>query len=228
MARWIKNTPIPPVKRAEIEPPSIFRKLYRPLGAIAVTFADLEAQVTHTLNALLGTSRREGNALESLMQSFSLRIELFYFLALRATQQIFTRPGQGILNSEIRTNEELRKSAEAIYGSLKQANSDRNNLLHGAWTGLSPEDLTYSKTRLKTGDGKLTEIPLHGISIQLLKEEADFIISVNMRLADWTARIRRIDRPDLWPPPLLDKYLLHSPLHSLIRENKKRARAPQP
>ena len=154
------------------------------------------------------------------MQNFSLRIELFYFLALRATQQIFMRPGQGILNSEVRVNEVLRKSAEAIYGALKQANSDRNNLLHGAWTGLSPTDFTYSKTRLKTGEGKLTEIPLHGISIQLLKDEADYIVSVNMRLTDWTARVGRIDRPDLWPAPLPDKYLLHSPLGSHIQRNR--------
>ena len=38
---WIKNEPKPPVRRPGIEPQAIFRKLYRPLGAIAVVFADL-------------------------------------------------------------------------------------------------------------------------------------------------------------------------------------------
>jgi hypothetical protein len=68
--------------------------------------------------------------------------------------------------------------------------------------------------------GKLTEIPIRGISLKLLKEEADYMISVNMRLFDWTARVRRLDRPDLWPAPLPGKYLLRSPLVKLLQANK--------
>ena len=218
---WIKNEPIPPVRRAEVEPPAIFRKLYRPIGEIALTFADLEAQVTRTLNLLLETSWREGAALEWFMQNFSQRIELLYFLAIRPIERFPTTDLTTAQQRRQSAHAELRKSAEAIYSALQQANADRNNLLHGAWTGLSPTDGTYSKDRLQAARGRLKEIPMRGISALLLKEEADFIISVHMRLTDWTARRRRWDRPDLWPAPLLSKYLVQSPLARLLEANRK-------
>jgi hypothetical protein len=133
---WIKNEPIPPVTRGRIEPNQIFRKLYRPLGAVALVFADLEAQLTRTITALLGTSRREGIALEWLMQNLNNRIELFYFLAMQAAE-VFPLP-QDPTASQTQRNEAtktLQSSAVALFGELTQANSDRNNLLHGAWTG---------------------------------------------------------------------------------------------
>jgi hypothetical protein len=224
---WIKNEPIPPIRRVDVEPQAIFRKLYRPLGEIAFAFADLEARLTQTLNLLLGTSRPTGTALEWFMQNVSLRIELFYFLALRPLERVLTdRPSQTQAR-RIEAHRYLRESAELIYGELKQANGDRNNLLHGAWTGLAP-DLTYSKDRFQAQSGKLTEIPVRGISLKLLKDEANYIISVNMRLTDWGSRARIWHRPDLWPPPLPDRFLLRSPIGRLIQENRKRSRKPQP
>jgi len=225
---WIKNEPIPPVRQAEIEPHAIFRKLYRPLGAVSITFADLEAHLTIALNLLLGTSWREGAALEWLMQNLNNRIELFYFLAIRATRvpRLGATPSaRELAQAEaIRT---LRASAEAIRKELTQVNSDRNNLLHGAWTGLSPDGL-YAKDRLQATGGRLVEIPVRGISVQLLNEQADYFISISMRLADWTARFRRIDRPDLWPAPLHERYLRRSPLGRLLRDQKAATRRSQP
>jgi hypothetical protein len=227
--RWIKNEPLPPVKRGEVEPPRVFRKLYRPLGAIVVTFADLEDQLTRTLYILLGSSWREGAALEWLMQSANNRIELFYFLAMRATELDRLANTSKREEAIIHGAQTLRESAETIYGEMQQANSDRNNLLHGAWTGLSVDGLsTYSKDRLKIDKGKLSEIPMRGISLQLLKEEADYIISVNMRLTDWTARLQRLNQPHLWPAPLPDKFALRSPLGRLLHANRNAARQRPP
>jgi len=209
--RWIKNKPLKPIKWQDIEPPPYFRKLYRPLGAIALTFSDLEAQLTKTLDTLLGTYFSHGVALEWLMQNTSLRIELFYFLALRSTR-----------------NETLRKDAENIYNVLKQANADRNNLLHGLWADFSSDDGSFIKTRLKAEGGGFNVIPLHHISLTLLRDEAKYIISVNLRLADWTQRFKAEKRPDRWPPPLPEKYRLHSPLASQLRENKLKGRGLPP
>jgi hypothetical protein len=225
---WIKNEPIPPVRRAEVEPEAIFRKLYRPLGEIAVTFADMEAQVTRTLNVLLETSWREGAALEWFMQSFNRRIELFYFLASRPIEWFPTGNLTAAQQQRQAAHNQIRSAANTLYDLLRQANGDRNNLLHGAWTGLSPSDGSYSKDRLRAEAGKLSEIPVRGITLDILKQEADFIISVNMRLTDWTARYRRRDRPDLWPAPLPQRYLLHSPITSLIQAHRKRSRQRPP
>jgi hypothetical protein len=226
---WIKNEQIPALKWKDVEPPPIFRKLYRPLGAIAVAFADLERQLTATLRQMMRMSHREGAALEWLMQNANQRIELFYILASQPFE-IFPRGHQltSAQNARIVAYDQLRKSAEAIYSGLQQANADRNNLLHGAWTGLSAMDGSYSKDRYRAGQGKVVEIPLHGISLELLKEEANYIISVTMRLGDWHRRAARWDRPELWPPPLPDKYLLHSPLAKLLSQAKQASRQRQP
>ena len=217
----LKSKPMQSVRWGEVEPPPVFRKLYRPLGAIVVTFADLEFQVTDALTTMLETSWKEGAAVEDLMQNFSLRIELFYFLAMS-----LTGPKSSLINGTktvLKTAPELQKLAGEIYSALQQANSDRNNLLHGAWTGLAPGG-GYSKDRAKAKEGKLTEIPVRNITVKLLKEEARFIVSVNMRVADWSARFRRREAPHLWPKPLPEKYRLRSPLGQLIRRHRNEAR----
>jgi len=231
MAAWIRNTPIPPVTRKQIEPDPVFRKLYRPLGAVAFVFADLEAELTRTIATLLGTTWREGAALEWLMQNANSRIELFYFLAMQATAPIV----HGALTAALSSPRNLQRdqaagtlamSAEAIYKELQQSNADRNNLLHGSWTGLSQSDNSYSKNRLQAAAGVLKPLPVRGITVQLLNEETDYIISIHMRLADWSARLRRLDRPDLWPVALPGRFQLRSPLGKLIRENRKQAQRP--
>lgn len=220
-----KRKSLPAVARREIEPPKAFRKLYRPLGEIALIFADLEAQVTLAIMQILGTSWREAIAMEWLMQNFSMRIELFYFLARGAST--WDENNVALSGDEIRAKNAmalLLKKSEEIYTDLKQANADRNNLLHGAWTGVSASDGSFSKDRLSASDGKLTEIPIKGITTALLKDEAKFIVALNYRLTDWSMRYRRRNLPHLWPSPLPDKYRLRSPLGALIRAHKKQVR----
>jgi hypothetical protein len=50
-----------------------FSVLNEPIGAVAIAFAELEAQLTMTINALLNLEYRDGIALEDLMQSFASR-----------------------------------------------------------------------------------------------------------------------------------------------------------
>jgi hypothetical protein len=229
---WIKNKRLPPITWGQVAPPVIFHKLYRPLGEIAFTFADMEEQVTEALTTMLGTSWREGAAMESLVQNFSTRIELFYFLALSLTGPKnylahMTRTEKESLTVQQKAELALKGSAKAIYADLQQANSDRNNLLHGAWTGLSVHEIAFSKHRVTARDGKLTEIPVREISAALLKDEARFIVSLRMRVADWTQRFRRRQTPDIWPPALPEKYLLRSPLGRLIQEHKRAVKPPR-
>ena len=227
--RYAKRKLSQPVKWGEVAPPAPFRVLFRPLGEIAFAFADLEQQVTLTTQTLLSTSWEEGAAMEWLMQSFTNRIELFYFLAMSFT------PGNNLLAAmrgptapdEI-ARIELRKMAGAIHKDLIQANSDRNNLLHGAWTGIVPNGGGFAKDRMQAQGGQLTEIPVRGVKIALLKEEAKFIISLSMRLVDWTTRFKARARPDFWPAPLHAKYLLRSPLGILLKANRAAARQHRP
>ena len=219
---WIKNEPIPQIDIVDVAPSPVFEDLYRPLGLIVVAFADLEAQLTLALNRLLAITRGEGAALEWFMQNMSLRIELFYFLTVRPIERFPPSPNISQMARQA-SHHQLRKDAKLIYEALKQANSDRNNLLHGVWTGASTTDIytEYKKYRWQAQGGKLSRIPMYDITIKLIEDEANFIISINMRLQDWLARHRRWDRPDLWPSPLPDKLLLHSPLARLLRANRK-------
>ena len=231
MTNLIKNVPLLPLKQSAISPPPVLRKLYGPLGVIVVTFADLEARLTIAIETLLGTSSREGAALEWLMQNMSNRIELFYFLASQATTpaQELTPLAVALLGRSLPPidpkREEaaamLNKEAENLYDELKQANSDRNNLLHGAWTGASRDGSAYNKRRLQAAAGTLKPIPIKGVTLELLKQEANYIMSINLRLADWTMRFRSIYQMDLWPAPLAEKHLLRSPLGKLLRDNKR-------
>jgi hypothetical protein len=226
----IKNKRCQPLTWGEFEPTAAFRKLYRPLGALAYTFADLEEEVTGGVQALLGTSWKERTAIEWLMQNFSMRIELFYFLARTAVAG-----PQGALTAASKRGEErtvarenLATRADGIYTDLQQANSDRNNLLHGAWVGLSTvTPMTYAKSRMMVSEGQLKEIPIKGISIELLRKEADFFIALRMRVAHWTACYRRLHMPHTWPPTLPEKCLRRSPLGPLVRQHKSEAKKRQ-
>jgi hypothetical protein len=236
MAKGIPFKPLPGVTRAQVEPKAALHELYHPLGYLVVAFADLEAELTATLRSLLGVNWNEVAALEWLMTNVSGRIELFYFLAVQETAAdkakdlaiSVQRRSAASIDRAARTLAGLRKSAESLYKDLQQANADRNNLLHGAWAEASSEDGTFSKTRLMAAGGKLSEIPLHKISLTLITQEIDFIISLNMRLKDWGERLRIAHRPENWPPPLPDIYLQRSPLGRLLQENRSKAQKPPP
>lgn len=221
MAGWIKNTPIPPVTWDQVSPDVAFRKLYAPLGEIVVVFADLEESLTDALRVLMGASWRGSLAVEGLMQNVTSRIELFYFLAMQATNPSETDRPNSKAGQQIQDGAaQLRIGANGLYGSLQQANSDRNNLLHGAWHGISPDGESYAKNRFLVRSGEFKPIRLVDVSITLLTAEVAYMISVNLRLTDWTARLRRLHLPHLWPAPLPDKYRLHSPLQALLQAQK--------
>ena len=208
-----------PVKWSDGFPPPGFRKLYRPLGLIVVTFADLEQMLTVTLAELLGRPYTEAMALEWLMQSLTNRIQLFYFLATETTQEL-ARSKPEHSDSFVA----MRESAKAIYEALLQANSDRNNLLHSPWTGIGTSaERSFSKERYAAEGGKLTEIPVRGITVSFLEKEAKYLASIKLRLSDWRQRMVYRDNPQDWPAPLPGRYLLPSPLKSLLRVNKGKA-----
>ena len=200
-------------------PPRPYRKLYRPLGYLVVTFADLEQMLGYALTELLHRPYREIVALESIVQSTTSRIQFFYFLATEATRKMAKdNPTHKSIY------EGMEKCADKIYEDLLQANSDRNNLLHNSWSGIGVGvERSYSKDRFSTGKGELIEIPLRGITLKLLDDEAKFFISMRLRLWDWVQRLRHSQHPELWPAPLPRKYLLRSPLQSLIQANRRKA-----
>jgi hypothetical protein len=190
-------------------PRGTFKRLHAPLGALVMEFASLEASVTGALNALTEMSYPDGAVLESLMQNFSLRIELFNFLSQQKSK-----------------HNELKKAATRCVTGLRQANSDRNNLLHGEWTGYNPDDDTFTKIRLRTEDGELKDNQIHRISIDIIEREVKFIIALNTRVSHWRAWFSRQDEHAFWPAPLPDKFPLHAPLHSLLRDRRTKPKAP--
>src|SRR5438105_583674 len=129
-----EHKPVPPLNPKEFDTPVAMRKLYRPLGEFAVQFADLEAEVTEALtNTILGKTWRETAAMEDLMQSFTARIELFYFLAKAVTgpsllQVLLSAENHPPATAQLKARETLGTMADKLYVDLQQANSDRNNL----------------------------------------------------------------------------------------------------
>lgn len=200
-------------------PPRPFKKLYRPLGHLVVTFADLEQMLGYALTELLHRPYREIVALESIVQSTTSRIQFFYFLATEATRKMAED-----MPANKAIYEDMEKCADNIYEDLFQANSDRNNLLHSSWSGIgvTPER-SFSKDRFTAGKGELIEIPLRGITVRLLNDEAKFFISMRLRVWDWIQRLRHWQHPELWPAPLPRKYLLRSSLQNLIQANRQKA-----
>jgi len=218
MARDPKKPRLPPYNWSHGTPSPAFNKLYRPLGYVVVTFADMEQMLGFVLAELLHRPYVEILALESLVQGTQTRIQFFYFLAIQATSSL--------AQSNPKHKEAFEKmgdSAKHIFRALQQANDDRNNLLHSPWTGIGTlTERSYSKDRFTARDGKLKEIPIRGITKKLLDDEAKYFISIRLRLLDWVQRMIYSDRPESWPALLPDKYLLSSPLNRLIQAHNKR------
>jgi hypothetical protein len=183
--------------------PFFFSRLREPLGALVLEFSNVESEVTGLIDALLGIEHTAGVALEWMMQNFSLRIELFYFLASQKSCDI-----------------ETKTMADELYTALKQANADRNDLIHGQWNGYSPIDDTYSKVRLKVQNGKMTSIPVHGISLYVLAEEVQYIFKIGFVLATFRSRLLHPESLNRFPSPF--KLPPRSPLHELFNSNKKK------
>jgi hypothetical protein len=215
LPRWREGFPSP-----------AFGKLYRPLGLVAVTFADMEQMLTMSLSELLHRPYEEAMAIEWLMQSLTNRIQLFYFLATETTQKLVKANEDNKATKA--AYESLGDAASDIYEALMQAQTDRNNLMHSAWTGIGvSKERSYSKDRYSAGGGKLTEIPISGVTPTILAAEAKYFVSLHMRLWDWTMRATRGSGPGDWPAPLHKRYFLRSPLHSLIEANRNKARKRQ-
>lgn len=221
MARSKKAAPITWVT-AKI--PSPFRKLHEPLGAVVVGFNELENILTHVTGELLHVSYTEAVALETLIQSPQTRIQLYLFLA-----KSMIRSQKEKKPTHASKYDGLEKAAGDIFSLLQQANTDRNNLLHGAWSGIGVGRVrTFSKDRYTARDGKLNNILVEGISVALLRAEIKYLASIRVRLLDWYARAVFCETPNSWPAPLPSKYQLPSPLGRHLEENKRAAALRRP
>jgi hypothetical protein len=182
-----------------------FQHLREPLGALVMEFAHLEDATTETINALMRLSYPEGAILEALMQNFSLTIELFNTMA------------------QLHANhDDLKRLATKISRMLHQANADRNNLIHDAWGGYSPQDNAFSKIRYRVEDGKLKQINvLHHITVKDAENVVAFVKRVALALSHWRACfIYGKDDPSRWPRPLPEKFYAGSPLRSRAHDRK--------
>jgi len=184
--------------------------LHEPLGALVVQFANLESQVTRAIGSLLPIDYLDGVALEWLMQSFSIRIELFHFLANQKS-----------------LDQSHKNYAEKVVSALKQANTDRNDIIHGAWTGQDGPG-RFHKVRLQATAGELRNIPVHDITADLLWKEVKYVIALSQHVAMWVQFFRFKTAPPAWPIPSPDRFPQRSPLNSLLRGQKPKATVRQP
>ena len=188
-----------------------FEALQRPLGRLAMAFAELEDELTTCINLLLRIDATEGAVLEALMQNFNSRIELFDALA-----QMHTR------------NSELKKLAKRIASRVREANSDRNNLLHDAWRHIDWSTKEFRKVRYKVEGGALKRLEVvYGITEPIIIATAHFVACVHNILWHWRVCFSRQDAPATWPPPLDSKYYEGSPLHTHGRGQKSKP-TPEP
>jgi hypothetical protein len=188
----------------------LLRELRIPLGELAMEFARLEDTTTMAINTLMRLETVEGWILETIMRDFSSRVRLF----------------AGLVNLHVK-DEKLRKLGNRVASLMRQANSDRNNLLHDAWSNYSPDHDALSKIRYAVADdGALAQLPLYNISIELVQETTNFILRTGLATEDWRTRFNHAnhfgDRPELLHSPLPDKFYEGSPLHNHMKRQKKK------
>jgi hypothetical protein len=131
-----------------------FAPLNEPLGAIVMVFAQLEAKLTMTIDALLGINYPAGAALEDLMQSVTTRIKLFHTLAVLKTNGIFIDKLEG--NSGLRAR-------------LAKCNDYRNDYIHGLWIGISGD--SFTKVRYKADRGLHPVKSTYGVTVSDLSAQ---------------------------------------------------------
>ena len=155
---------------------------------------------------LMRLEPREADLLQILMRDFNTRLRLFSALVQ--------------LNVK---DEKLKILGKRVASLMGQANSDRNNLLHDKWETYSPETDSLNKARLEINHGEVKQLPVHGITLTLVKETVAFIERTTTALSHWAECFRYqelLKRPDLVPRPLPDKCYEDSPLHTHARDQK--------
>jgi hypothetical protein len=190
-----------------------FDKIREPLGHLVSTFAHLEDQVTLTINTLMRLRYEESVILDTLMQNFSARINLFAALA----------------NLHCKYSD-LKRQAIRIVSRLREANADRNDLIHNAWNGNSPALGTVGKIRYKLDNDEISQIRhLHHITVDDIQQTILFVERVSGLLAHWRACFNRdVTDPQKWPKPLPEKYYEGSHLRNLARRRKNIGIPPPP
>jgi hypothetical protein len=171
---------------------SEFKPLYEPLGALVMAFADLEATLTFTIDALMGLTHPEGRALEVLMVSFSARIQLFHTLALMHTR-----------------GKALQDEIPDLISRLDLAYTKRNDLVHGAWSIISKNGDFFGKIKYRAKGGLKQNERVHKVSTDDVWDAHKFIFVTSLKLAKWRDTFNRSHYPPgVWRPvrfPFSDK-----------------------
>ncbi len=167
-----------------------FSVLNEPLGAVAIAFAELEAQLTATINALLNLEYKDGVALEDLMQSFASRRKLFCSLAALKSPDLLKK--------------EVEKKG-GLGSRLLECNNFRNDLIHGNWTTWY-EDGSFGKVRYRADVGGLHPIQsLYKMKIEDIWEAHKAIFKCSLAVATWRHVFNHRDQPQFWPSSWRDK-----------------------
>ena len=168
-----------------------FSPLNEPLGAMAITFSELEDKLTMAINALLKIDHSpDGIILEDLMQSFSGRRKLFSSLVAIKTK--------GIVREKV-----LKKGG--LDSQLMQCNDYRNNFLHGRWTGWR-SDGSFIKVRYHADRNGLNVVESTlRVEVSNIWEAQAKVFDTALELSTWYSVFNSPDRPDLWPATWRDK-----------------------
>jgi hypothetical protein len=167
-----------------------FSPLNEPLGALAITFSELEAKLTMTINALLNIDYRDGLILEDLMQSLGARRKLSCSLVALKTE--------GLLRTEV-------EKKGGLGSSLMTCNNYRNDFLHGTWTALYP-DGAFGKIRYRADVGGLHMIQSTiKVTVSDIWKAHAAVFRCTLELETWRFVLNHRENPTLWPPSWREK-----------------------
>jgi hypothetical protein len=127
---------------------------YAPIGKLAVDFAQMEKTLNWAVWVLLQCTEGQWRAIIDQIQSIQNRIFLFQTLVRLKTKDPL-----------------LRDELTTIISALETANTRRNNILHGAWGGMSLPENRMHKFSYKA-KGKLTR-KLRGYTVSEITQYAD-------------------------------------------------------
>jgi hypothetical protein len=169
---------------------------WEPIGKYVFRFGYLERDVDWSLSALSGLEYRgHGDVLFSQIRNLSSRVSLLNVLTRKATKDII-----------------LRSEMEDVVKAIREQNTYRNNLVHGAWGGyfqdiLNSSRSSWQKLYINPNSIKMAQFSTH---VEEILEKHSKLLQTQVRLTRLTQQIVASRKPGGAQPPSGD--ILQPPL----------------
>lgn len=162
----------------EISP---FAEFLAPIGEVVIAFSRLERWLTWATESALKIRPVDADAIQETIISVKTRIDLFFTVAA----------------PHAASSTELSQELNSIVDRLREANNNRNNILHGAWGSIKAsigadgalEEVEAVKTKYARLGPKPQELKQRSHSVQDMREQAQLMLVLCKDIQRWTLSV---------------------------------------